>query len=60
MKLRRLTLLSLCAIALPAFAAPPSDLDAFANRALKTFGAPGMGVAIVEGDRAIAIRSARP
>jgi CubicO group peptidase (beta-lactamase class C family) len=37
-----------------ASAAPPSDLDAFANRALKTFGAPGMGVTIVEGDRVIA------
>lgn len=31
-----------------ALAAPPKDLDAYVNRALGTFGAPGMAVAIVE------------
>jgi len=41
MKVRRPTLLSLCAISLPTLAAAPSDLDAIANRALKAFGAPG-------------------
>ncbi|MGH7025510.1 MAG: serine hydrolase [Caulobacteraceae bacterium] len=33
-----------------ALAAPPPDLDAYAHRALSVFGAPGMAVAIVEGD----------
>jgi len=41
----------LCAIPLAAYAAPPSDLDAYANRAMQTFGAPGMAVAIVEGGK---------
>jgi CubicO group peptidase (beta-lactamase class C family) len=31
-----------------AVAAPPKDLDAYVNRAVSTFGAPGMAVAIVE------------
>ena len=34
-----------------ATAAPPADLDAYAAHAMDTFGAPGMAVAIVEGDR---------
>ncbi|MEO6967617.1 MAG: serine hydrolase [Rhodanobacteraceae bacterium] len=37
--------------AMPAVATPPADLDAYAARAMKTFGAPGMAVAIVEGDK---------
>ncbi len=41
----------LYAIPLVAYAAPPADLDAYANRAMQTFGAPGMAVAIVEGDK---------
>ncbi|MGH6993450.1 MAG: serine hydrolase domain-containing protein, partial [Caulobacteraceae bacterium] len=32
-----------------ACAAPPSDLDAYAQKAMQVFGAPGMAVAIVEG-----------
>ncbi|HET7266475.1 MAG TPA: serine hydrolase [Oleiagrimonas sp.] len=36
----------------PAAATPPQDLDAFAARAMDTFHAPGMAVAIVEGDKA--------
>lgn len=32
-------------------AAPPADLDTYAARAMKTFGAPGMAVAVVEGDK---------
>jgi CubicO group peptidase (beta-lactamase class C family) len=34
-----------------AYAAPPADLDRYAAHALKTFEAPGMAVAIVEGDK---------
>ncbi len=34
-----------------AHAAPPADLDRYAARAMKTFEAPGMAIAIVEGDR---------
>ncbi len=30
---------------------PPADLDAYATRAMKTFGVPGMAIAIVDGDR---------
>ena len=29
---------------------PPADLDAYATRAMKTFGVPGMAIAIVDGD----------
>jgi CubicO group peptidase (beta-lactamase class C family) len=42
---------SLVLIAAPAMATPPPDLDAFAARAMETFGAPGMAVAIVDGDQ---------
>jgi CubicO group peptidase (beta-lactamase class C family) len=31
--------------------APPADLDAYAARAMKTFGVPGMAIAIVDGDK---------
>ncbi len=34
-----------------AHAAPPADLDSYAARAMKTFEAPGMAVAIVEGEK---------
>lgn len=34
-----------------AHATPPADLDKYAARAMQTFGAPGMAVAIVEGDK---------
>ncbi|MGH8282579.1 MAG: serine hydrolase [Gammaproteobacteria bacterium] len=37
--------------ALPAAAAPPADLDAYAALAMKTFGVPGMSIAIVEGNK---------
>ena len=30
---------------------PPADLDAYAARAMKTFGVPGMAIAIADGDR---------
>jgi len=43
----------LCACALTAFAAPPHDLDAYAARAMRTFGAPGMAVTIAQGDQII-------
>jgi CubicO group peptidase (beta-lactamase class C family) len=36
------------------FAAPPRDLDAYAERALQTFGAPGMAIGIIDGDRIVA------
>jgi CubicO group peptidase (beta-lactamase class C family) len=32
-------------------ASPPADLDAYATRAMKTFGVPGMAIAIVDGAR---------
>ena len=32
-------------------ATPPADLDAYAARAMKTFGVPGMSIAIVEGNK---------
>jgi CubicO group peptidase (beta-lactamase class C family) len=34
----------------PATATPPADLDAYAARAMKSFGVPGMSIAIVEGN----------
>jgi CubicO group peptidase (beta-lactamase class C family) len=37
--------------ALQAMAGAPADLDTYAARAMQTFGAPGMAVAIVEGDK---------
>jgi CubicO group peptidase (beta-lactamase class C family) len=37
----------------PAQAAPPPDLDGFAARAMKTFGTPGMAVAIVDSQGAM-------
>jgi CubicO group peptidase (beta-lactamase class C family) len=49
-RLRALTALVLCLAASGALAAPPSDLDAYAVGAMNAFGAPGMAVAIVEGD----------
>jgi CubicO group peptidase (beta-lactamase class C family) len=39
------------------FAAPPPDLDRYAQRALETFGTPGMTVAIVEQGKPYVIRS---
>lgn len=46
-----LAALGLLAFTAPALAAPPGDLDAYVARALKTFGAPGMSVAVVENGR---------
>jgi CubicO group peptidase (beta-lactamase class C family) len=43
---------ALVVIGAPARAATPQDLDAFAARAMKTFGTPGMAVAIVEDGQA--------
>src|ERR1700749_4040474 len=40
--------LAVSLLAAPAIAAPPSDLDAFVAQSLKTFGPPGMIVAVVE------------
>jgi CubicO group peptidase (beta-lactamase class C family) len=37
-------------------AAPPKDLDAYVNRAIKTFGAPGMAVAVVEDGKTVVTR----
>lgn len=37
-------------------AAPPADIDAQVERILQTFGAPGMALAIVEGDRTVLAR----
>ena len=39
------------------FAAPPSDLDRYAKRALETFEVPGMAIAIVEQGRPNLVRS---
>lgn len=39
-----------------ATAAPPADLDAQVERILRTFGAPGMSVAVVEGDKTVVAR----
>ena len=39
------------------FAAPPSDLDRYAKRALETFEVPGMTIAIVEQGRPNLVRS---
>ena len=53
-KLSRLAALvgfSALASSVPAAAAPPTDLDAYVARALQTFGAPGMSVAVVEDGR---------
>ncbi len=54
--MRRRPLLAGLAAALTASAAcaaPPADLDAYVARALQTFGAPGMSVAVVENGRAV-------
>lgn len=45
-----LALLSMTS-AWPAAAAPPAHLDAYVKQAMKTFGVPGMSIAIVEGDK---------
>lgn len=37
----------------PALAAPPADIDATVDAAMKSFGVPGMSVAIVEGDKTV-------
>src|SRR5690348_12494103 len=39
-----------------AVAAPPADLDAFVARSMKTFGPPGMSVAIVENGKPVLAR----
>ena len=50
-RLAALAGLAALALAAPAVAAPPPDLDAYVARALKTFGTPGMSVAVVENGR---------
>jgi CubicO group peptidase (beta-lactamase class C family) len=37
----------------PVLAAPPADIDATVDAAMKRFGVPGMSVAIVEGDKTV-------
>jgi CubicO group peptidase (beta-lactamase class C family) len=44
-------------VASASFAAPPADLDRYAERALQTFGTPGMTVAIVEQGKPYVVRS---
>lgn len=44
----RLAVLALCTYAVPAFAAPPADLDARVLAAMQAHGVPGMAIAIVE------------
>jgi len=44
-------------VASASFAAPPGDLDRYAQRVLDTFGTPGMTVAIAEQGRPYAVRS---
>jgi hypothetical protein len=44
-------------VASASFAAPPGDLDRYAQRVLETFGTPGMTVAIVEQGRPYVVRS---
>jgi CubicO group peptidase (beta-lactamase class C family) len=41
------------ALTAPALAAPPADLDATVDAAMKRFGVPGMSVTIVEGDKVV-------
>jgi CubicO group peptidase (beta-lactamase class C family) len=43
----------LIASASPALAAPPKDIDAFVARAMKTFGPPGLSLAIVEDGKTV-------
>ncbi|MHB1056703.1 MAG: serine hydrolase [Rhodanobacter sp.] len=47
-----LLMAALSVAGVPAWAAVPQDLDAFAARAMKTFDTPGMAVAIVDNGRA--------
>ena len=44
-------------VASASFAAPPADLDRYAQRVLQTFGTPGMTVAIVEQGKPYVVRS---
>jgi CubicO group peptidase (beta-lactamase class C family) len=44
-------------VASTALAAPPADLDSYAQKALQTFGTPGMTVAIVEQGKPYVVRS---
>src|SRR5690349_10533836 len=37
----------------PAFADPPADLDAYVKRAMDTFGAPGLSLAVVENGKTV-------
>jgi len=40
-------------LATPAFADPPADLDAYVKRAMDTFGAPGLSLAVVENGKTV-------
>ena len=42
-----------CALSAPAFAAPPADLDAYVKKAMDTFGAPGLSLAVVEDGKTV-------
>ena len=54
--LRRWSGLALLALAGPALAAPPADIDAVVARALQTFDAPGFSLAIVENGETVLAR----
>jgi CubicO group peptidase (beta-lactamase class C family) len=53
----KLVCLAALFLASAAFAAPPADLDRYAQRVLQTFGTPGMTVAIVEQGKPYVVRS---
>jgi len=53
----KLVSLAALLVASASFAAPPADLDRYAERALQTFGTPGMTVAIVEQGKPYVVRS---
>jgi CubicO group peptidase (beta-lactamase class C family) len=49
----RLALLAAALLAMPAFAAPPADLDARVDAAMREHGVPGMAIAIVENGKPV-------
>jgi CubicO group peptidase (beta-lactamase class C family) len=53
----KLVWLAALLVASASIAAPPADLDRYAQRALQTFGTPGMTVAIVEQGKPYVVRS---
>lgn len=53
----KLVCLAALCVASASFAAPPADLDRYAQKVLQTFGTPGMTVAIVEQGKPYVVRS---